>query len=164
MAATKAFGRISYGGNYSRPEPMGEWERGFVEQKRAVRASWDDIAKMLNRSVEDVRRKFDREWSDPVRPAIRIARVDLGLREQQARALEGLILNETLTREHLATLLYGREAASAVASTLSAVVSLLRSNLEKRGVSGLSSVHGVGWKLTPQARERLAELGWSANG
>jgi len=46
----------------SRPEPLDAWERKFVAQKRAVRASWSAIAAMLGRPEPDVRLAFDPEY------------------------------------------------------------------------------------------------------
>lgn len=46
-------------------EPMGAWERAFVEEKRRLGASWDAIAGMLRRPTPDVRRAFDPDYRDP---------------------------------------------------------------------------------------------------
>lgn len=43
---------------------MGEAEASFVAQKRRLRVSWGDIAKMLDRPERDVRRQFDPDWKD----------------------------------------------------------------------------------------------------
>jgi hypothetical protein len=51
-----------YGAANTRRVSPGVYEADFVAKKRAIRATWPDIAKMLGWNVTDLRRAFDPDW------------------------------------------------------------------------------------------------------